>query len=460
MEYNVTQESSVKTKVDVTVPAEECNAALTAAVAIYRAQADIKGFRKGKAPSSVIEGRFRKQITSEATNDLLNVHINEILAETKAAPLSRVDVDAGEIVRDADFTYSFSYEHAPQFELPQYSGLEVEEEAVEVKEEDVQAVIDRIRGNLADLKAVTEDRLPQDGDVVVVSFEGFENGEPTPGVGAENFQLNLGEGQALPEFEELVKSVKAGADGEGEMTFPDDFINPGLAGRTVTMKITVHVIKEKILPEMDDELAVKAGNFENMEKMREAIAKSYETSRSQLHRSAAQKALIDQLLETVDFDLPDSVVEAHLERMAQEEVEKVERMGKNLEALGKTMDGLKKELEPGARELVKSQILLQAVAGEEGLEVSPQEMDGYFNYMASQSGQDVITLKQYYEANNMVSAVRDKLLADKAIDLIYNQADVKKTAPKTEGEDGTAEDKPEDTAEAGAEAGAEGTENA
>lgn len=426
MEYNVIAVSPVKTKVEVKVPAEEANAALTATVAIYRQKADFKGFRKGKVPSSVVESRFRKEIVGEATNDLLNVHINEIMAELKKSPFSRIDVDQVELVKDQPLDYTFEFEHAPAFELPVYLGLEVEEEEAVVSEKDIEAVIERIRGNLAELTPLAENRPAKDGEVVSLSFEAFEDGVPVPGVRAENFQLTLGEAQALPDFEALVKTVPSGGQGEGQMTFPEDFINQALAGKTVTMKVAVHVIKEKKLPPLDDAMAQKAGHFESLERMREAITMSYQKSRQDLHKAAAQKKLLDGILEKLDFPLPEALVETHLGQLIDDFVERLERRGKSLESTGKTLEGLRTEFREQAESIARTQIFLMNVAEKEGLEVDPREMDQYFNQLSQKTGQDVLTLKQYYEQNNLVIPVRDKLLADKAVELIYSKANVKK----------------------------------
>ena len=194
MEYKVEELSSVKRKVNVQVPVEEVNAAIAATIALYRNDADIKGFRKGKVPSSIIEGRFKKQIYNEATTDLINLHINEILSEMKLAPLSRIDVDAKELVKGQEFNYSFSFEVAPEFEMPEYKGLEVEEEEVEVNKEEVEAVIERLRKRLAKFIVIEEDRHPEEGDAVVIDFEAFKDGKPIEGVKAQNFQMTLGEG--------------------------------------------------------------------------------------------------------------------------------------------------------------------------------------------------------------------------------------------------------------------------
>ena len=429
MEYTVTQISPVKTQINVSVPAEEATAALSTAVALFRSKADIKGFRKGKVPSSVVEQRFKKEIVSEATTDLINVHINDIMGELKLAPLAGLDVSEAALAKGEPLSYTFSFEHAPAFELPEYKGQSIEEEDVIVSDADIDAVIERVRKNLAEVAPISDNRTPVDGDVVSVTFEAFENGVAVPGVRAENFEMTLGEGQSLADFEALVKTVPAGSEGEGEMTFPADFINTDLAGRTVTMKVAVHVIKVRTLPPVDDELAKKAGNFEGLDKMREAITMSYKKSREDLHRSSAQKKLLDKLLAALDFPLPPTAVEQQLGQMVQEFVGQLERRGKSLESTGKSLAEIEGELRSQAEELVKTQIYLSAVAAKEELTVTPQEMDAFFYRLSTQVGQDVILLKRYYEDNGMMIMVRDKLLADKAADLIYASALVTKVAP-------------------------------
>lgn len=430
MDYTVTEVSPVETKIEVKVPAEEINASLMATTAIYRQNMDLRGFRKGKVPSSIVESKFRTQIMREAANDLMNVHINEIMSNLKYLAIAKLDVSPVELVKDKAIDYVITFEHCPNFELPAYEGLEVEEEEALASDAEVDQVIERIRGNLAELKVVKEARLPKDGDVVVVSFNATENGEPVPGVRAENFQLSLGEGQALEDFEALVKKTMPGADNTGTMSFPADFINQDLAGKTVDLNITVHIIKEKELPPVDDELAKKAGSFEGLAKLKEAISKSYVQSRQQLFKAAAQKKLLDAMLASVDFALPPSLVEEQVNLLVDDAKHKIERTGKAPEALGKSDEELRKEFEPKALEIVKSQLLLIKLSDKEGIETTPQEMDAYFMQVASRTGQDVLAVKQHYEQNGLVIPVRDKILADKAMELVYSKAKVTKVPVK------------------------------
>ena len=434
MEYKVEDLSPVKKQINITVPVDEVNAALAATIAMYRTNVDLKGFRKGKVPTSVIEGRFKKEVYSEATQDLVNVHINEVIGEGEFSPVSRIDFDGGELVRDEEFTYSISFEVMPAFDLPNYEGIEVEEEKVIVDEKEVDEVLDRIRGNMAENVVIAENRAAKDGEIAVIDFAAYENGEPLEGVSAENFQMTLGDKQALEDFEALVKSITVGEAGEGDVTFPEDFINPEFAGKTVTMKVTVHAIQEKKLPELNDELAKKAGGFDSIEKMREAVVESYKSSRLQLNKSQAQKTMLDSLLKTVDFPIPATMVDGHVDSLIQERIERLERQGKSVESLGKTPEELQAEVRPEAEEIAKTQVFLIAVAKKEGVEVADQEVDMQLHQIAQRAGQEFHVVKDYYSKNNLLFSLRDRLLADKAMDAIYEKANVTEVEPKKEEE--------------------------
>lgn len=424
MEYKVENVSPVKKKVNVTVPVEEVNGALSAAIAMYRTSVNLDGFRKGKVPASIVENRFRKEIYAEATQDLVNVHINEIMTGLETTPLSRIDFDGGELERGNEFTYSISFEVMPEFELPEYEGFVVDQEKAVVDDKEVDEVITRIRRNMAELVPVAETRAGVDGDVVVLDFAAYDGETPIEGVSAENFQLSLGERQSLEDFEKLVQTIPAGQEGEGPITFPEDFLNPEFAGKTVTMKVKVHAVKERRLPEIDDALAQKAGGFENMDKMREAVVTSYMQSREQLHKATAQKTMLDKLLKMVDFALPDSMVDMYVGNLLEDLRIKMERQGRGLESLGKTPEQLREQVLPEAQQIARSQIFLLRAGRKEGVEVSEQEVDDQLQQVAMRSGQDFNTLKDYYVRNGLIFNLRDRMIADKAMDAIYAKANV------------------------------------
>lgn len=425
MQYVSEDLSPVKKKITVTVPAEETDAALAATISMYRTSINLDGFRKGKAPASLIEQRFRNEIYKEATTDLVNVHINEIITENKFSPVSRIDFEGGDIERGKEFVYSIAFEVMPEFELPEYKGFAVEQEEAVVNEDEVDAVVERVRNNMAEIITIGEAREPADGEIVIIDFEALdEKGAPIAGIRADNFQLTLGEGQTLPDFETLLKSIKPGEEKEGPVSFPDDFINSEFAGRTVTMKARLHGIKEKKLPELDDAFASRAGGFENMEKLRESVRQSYMSSREELNKAAAQKMLLDNLLKLVDFPLPPSMVESHVDMIIGDLKDKLERQGKNLAVLGKNEETLRAEARPEAEMRARSHIFLLGAARSLNLEVTEQEVDMQIRRTAMQSGQDYNAVKDYYTRNNLLFALRDRLLADKGMDALFASAEV------------------------------------
>lgn len=429
MEYKVEELSPVKRKVAVTVGVEEVHAALAATVALYRRGAEIKGFRKGKVPSSVVEAKFRKQIYGEATTDLINYHINDILGEMKLSPLSRIDVDAKEMERDEEFTYSFSFEIAPTFDLPEYKGLAVEEEDVVVDPQQVEDVIERIRQNMAKTVIIKEERPVASGDIAVIDFQAFQNDAPMEGVAANKFELPLGEGNSLPEFEDIVIGMTPGETRQNELTFPADFINDQLAGQTVSMQVTLHAIKVRNLPEVDDDFAELAGGYSSVQDLKDAIEKSYVSTRKQLVKGDAQKKLLDGIKAEVSFELPQSIVEEQIDKQIVEMQGKLERQGKSLDSLGRTPAELREDLRPQAEDVVKSSLVLLAIANAENLTVDPQEVDLVLQKMAASTGQDFHSIKDYYEQHNLMIPLKDRVLADKAMELIYENATVTTVPP-------------------------------
>jgi trigger factor len=433
MEYTLEELSPIKRKVHVTVDAEEVDAAISATIALYRGGIDIKGFRKGKVPSSIVEAKYKKQIYGEATTDLINYHINEIMNELNLAPLSRIDVDAKEMERGTPFTYSFTFEVAPPIDLPEYKGLEVEEEEVVADEAAINQVIDRLRDRMSQMVVVKEERQPADGEVVIIDFQAFQDGEKLEGIGASKFEMPLGTGGALPQFEELVRSLTPGSSTEGEVTFPEDFLNEDLAGKTVTMRVELHAIKRKELPSLDDDFATQLG-YESVDDLRSNIEKAYLETRKDLVRGDAQKKLLDRIKSQVDFQLPESLVEEDIDSRLADLRRKLEAQGKSFASLGKTPEELRAELRPAAEDAVKSSLVLLAIAQAEALTVEPAEVDVVLQKMAIATGQDFHALKDHYEQHNLMIPLKDRVLADKAMDLVYQNAVITKVPPKNEAE--------------------------
>jgi trigger factor len=421
MEYVVEDLSPVKKKINVSLGPEEVEAAIAASVALCRTSARMDGFRRGKVPVSLVEKRFRDQIYREAKQDLINVHINEVLQRGGFSPVSGIDLEGGDLVRGEALAYSFSFEVLPEFDLPAYEGMEIGQEKSVVEPAEVQEVVARIRRDKSTLYPVDGKAPPVDGQVASISFEAFENGRPVDGIKAQNFDLELGAKQALESFEELVKTIEAGGEGEGDISFPADFINPDLAGKTVRMRVAVHAVKERRLPEPDAEFAKSMG-FDDMEKLRGSISEAYRKSRDSLHRSAAQKTLLDRLLKMTDFPLPESMVEMNVKTLLADMRGRLERQGKSMASSGGEYEELRAEVLPEARNITRAQVFLLSVAKKEKLEVSEREIDEYLYRTTMRSGEDFAAVKDAYVQSGMIFHLRDRLLADKGMEAVYAKA--------------------------------------
>ena len=429
MEYQVEDISPVQKRVTVQTSAEEVNAALGAAVAFFKKDLKMDGFRQGKVPASVVESKFRKEISDQATRDLFNVHFSQIFGEIGLEPVAGIHMDEdARLERDKDLTYSFSFEYIPELDLPEYNGLQTTQKKVTVDDEMVESALERIRRDNSSLELVTEDRKPQDGDVAVIDFTAYKDGEALSNLQAQSFELPLGEGQALDSFEEIVKELSPGETGKGEITFPEDFLNHDLAGSTVTMEVTLNVIKERQLPEADDQLADKLG-FNSIQEIREHIRKAMSERLEKMERSAAQKRLLDQILAKTEVPLPPSMVSSQLDRLVESKRSSLEKQGKSLESEGGE-ETVRESMRSQAEELVKSHVVLLDIAKREGLSVGNDEVDMHLYRMAINSGQDPQELKKYYEQNNLMFALRDSLLADKAMERIYENAEITEEEPE------------------------------
>lgn len=432
MQHTVEDISPVKKKVAVTVPANEVDTILDRTTTQYRKRVALPGFRKGKAPLNMVEKRFTEEIYGEAVNELINNNISEILQQLAVTPLGNVSFEDNErpLTRGQDFSYAFSFELMPQIDLPSYEGIGVEEEEPTVEDGEIDSVIDQVRRGMGDREDVAEKRLPQDGDVVTMDFAGYnEAGEVVEGVSGEDFQVAIGDKQVIPDFEALVKTIMPGDSGEGQVTFPEDYGHKPLAGKVVTMKITVKSLQSRKLPEVDDEFAKKVSGHDSVAAMRDSIRESYMRNRKEMSKAKAQSLLLEKLLEQVEFPLPEGMVQRFADNIVHGRLEEMSRNGDEMASLQEgDFEKVKEEARAEAEKYAKTQLFLLTVAQKEAVEVSGQDMTVALRQVAQRGGHDLKEVQEYYAQNNLFPALRDRIMADKAMDVLYNKAAGEKQA--------------------------------
>lgn len=425
MEHSIEVVSPVERKISVTVPAAGVNAIIDAAIRQYGAGLSLDGFRKGKVPARVIEKRFPEEIAARASDTLVNMQVQTILEKEDLNPITRIQFDGGQVERDKDFSFSFSFEVLPEIKLPEdLSALSVEVEGPELKPEDVENITTRIRKTMATLEEVTENRLPQDGDVVLVDVDGTTEGHQVAGMKADNFLMQLQppkQDEKEGEVDRLIRTLHAGEAGESSMICPDDHPDPTLRGKTVDLKVKLHKINTEKLPELDDEFAAKVG-MEDANKLRKAIFEQAMSNRLKEVRSKGQQKLLDSLLDAQDFPLPESMVNTHLSEYLSEARNYLARQGMSQEAIAESLKNMRDEGLVQARMQAKAQAFLTALAFRESIKVSEQEADRQIQQMAQESRQDYAKLRDAIWQNGMINDIQERLMAGKAMDLLYTKA--------------------------------------
>ena len=431
MAHSIEVVSPVSRKISVTVPAEEVNAALNAAAREVGVSVTLPGFRKGKAPASVIEKRFAGEVISRATETLVERRVADILKEEDLKPMSRLDYEGGQITRGQDLSFSFTFETLPDdIKLPEdLSALTVEMDSSEATEEEVAAFTKRLLKSTATLEEVKEARLPENGDIVTIDVDGDVDGKAVPGMKVENYSIQLSEpqdGKELSELDKIIRGLHAGEEGTGTMVCPEDHIDETLRGKTVNLRVKLNKISREILPELDEEFAKKVG-FPDLESLKKMITDQANHNKVTNARAEAERKLLNSVLEGQTFPLPEAVVKAQQEEYENEVREYLGQQGLDKAAIDESIKNMAEDSRKQAEERARVQVFLTALARREKIEVSPQEVDMQIMQMARQYNQDFHKLREALYQNGAVNDIQDRMVNSKAMSLMFDKA--QKVAP-------------------------------
>lgn len=412
----------------VEVEAATFNDALDQAFKKVVKDVQLPGFRKGKVPRGLFEQRFGvESLYQDAVDIVLPEAYTAAVEETGISPVDQPDVDVTQIEKGEPLIFTAEVTVKPEVKLGDYKGLEVEAEDIDVSEEDVNEDIENQRQRLAEL-VVKEEGAVEDGDTVVIDFEGFIGEEAFEGGTGKNHTLEIGSGSFIPGFEEQLIGKETGADTEVNVTFPEDYHAEDLAGKEATFKVKIHEVKTKELPELDDEFAKDVDEdvetlAELTEKTKERLVEQKKTSAD----NAKRESLINQASEGAEIDIPEVMIENELERMVSEFEQRLQQQGMTLEMYsqfsGQGQDELKEQMREDAQKRVQTNLVLEAIYDQEGLEVTDEDIDKELETMSSMYQMDVEQLKQMLGGNT--DMLKDDLKFSKAIDFLVENSKVK-----------------------------------
>ncbi len=422
MKVQVENIDSVKKKVEVVLPEEKINSIRESIYSELQKQAKIKGFRPGKVPRPMIISYYKDYIDDELKKRMVQETMYEALDEAKVNPVVQPVVD---FINEADRQgYVLECEVIPDIELPAYKGIEVEVEPIEVSEEEVAKRLDGLQHMHAEIVAREGDRGAQNGDLVIIKYQGYEDGKPVKGIETEAYPVELGSSTLMPEFENALIGMKENEEKEVPISFPDDYPDKDIAKKTLQFKVTMKDIKEKRLPEINDEFA-KDLNFDNIEAMhkglRDEILKEKENVRS---KEIAQKVM-DALISGVDIPVPKILLEKRIEMMMEEAKSrfKADRLTEE-EARG-IEERFRKDFEKSAETRIKSEILITKISEKEGIGADENDVQERIKKIAEDAKRPLNDVRNFYEQYNLLNNLRSSIIEERTVSFLRDNALIK-----------------------------------
>lgn len=404
----------------VEVDAETFKTALDDAFKKVVKQVSIPGFRKGKIPRGLFEQRFGVEaLYQDALDILLPVEYPKAIEEAGIEPVDRPEIDVEKIEKGESLIFTAKVTVKPEVKLGDYKGLGIEKDDTAVTDEDVQNELKALQERQAEL-VVKEEGAVENGDTVVLDFEGFVDGEAFEGGKAENYSLEVGSGSFIPGFEEQLTGLEAGAEKDVEVTFPEEYHAEDLAGKPAVFKVKIHEIKAKELPELNDEFAKDIDEeVETLAELTEKTKKRLEEAKENEADAKLREELVLKASENAEADVPQAMIDTELDRMMKEFEQRLQMQGMNLELYtqfsGQDENALKEQMKEDAEKRVKSNLTLEAIAQAENLEVTDEEVEAELTKMAEAYNMPVENIKQ---AIGSTDAMKEDLKVRKAIDFL------------------------------------------
>ncbi|CUX29015.1 trigger factor [Clostridium sp. C105KSO13] len=386
-------------KLTIEVGAEDVEKALQSAYLKQRGQINIPGFRKGKVPRQLIEKMYGPEVFyDEAVNRMIPDAYGKAYDACELELVSQPQIDVVQIEKGKPFIFTAEVAVKPEVTLGEYKGMKVEKAPEGVTEEEINAEIDKEREKSARTIEVT-DRSVQDKDQVVLDFEGFADGEAFEGGKAENYPLTIGSGSFIPGFEEQLIGAEIDKELEVKVTFPEDYQAAELAGKEAVFKCTVHEIKAKELPELDDEFASEVSEHDTLEEYKAEVKKNVEERKEREYKEQKENQAVEQAVKNAQMDIPKAMIDGQVKQMTEDFARRIQQQGLSVEQYfqftGMTAQKMEEEMRPQAEKQIKTRLVLEAVVKAENIEVSDERLDEELQKMADAYQMEMDKLKEF-----------------------------------------------------------------
>lgn len=412
-------------KLTITVSAEEVEKALQAAYLKQRSKISLPGFRKGKVPRQMIEKMYGPEVFyDEAANNMIPDAYAKAYDESELDIVSQPKIEVVQMEKGKPFIFTAEVATKPEVTLGDYKGLKVDKVSTRVTQKEVDEEIEKERERNARTIEVT-DRAVQDKDEVTLDFEGFVDGVAFEGGKGEDYPLTIGSGSFIPGFEEQLIGAEIDKEVEVNVTFPKEYHSEELSGKDATFKCTVHTIKAKELPELDDEFASEVSECETMDAYRAEVKKNIKERKERTGKEKKENQAVDQAIENAQMDIPEAMIEFQVRQMADDFARRIQQQGLTVEQYfqftGMTAEKMMEEMRPQAEKSIKTRLVLEAIVKAENIEVSDERVEEELTKMAEAYQMEVEKLKEFMGENEK-KQIKEDLAVQEAITLLVNES--------------------------------------
>ncbi len=437
MKVTLENEKDNVVKVNITIPAEEATTAYNTAAKKIAQYVNVDGFRKGKAPRHLVERQVgEERIKQEALEGLMPKVLSEVIEENKLDVITQPYITSYDFKKGEDLNVVVNVETRPEVKLGDYKNLTVEVTDVPVTEDAVKETLDRIQKNYTENKIV--ERESKNTDTVNIDFEGFANNEAIKGGAAKNYDLNLEHSNFIPGFADQLVGKKAGEEFDIQVKFPEDYHDESLKGQDATFKIKMNAVKEAVVPELNDELAQKAGNFKTVDELKEDVKKRLEESRENAKKVNAENEIFKKVIENASVEIPEAMIDREANAMLADYKNRLSAQGIDWESLMKATEGtdndVMKNIREDAKLRIKNSLVIDKIAKEEGIKLAPADIDNKFKELGNAYGvsPDQI-IKSISKNPEILSSLSQQAVNDKVRALLFenNKAEFKEAQPES-----------------------------
>ena len=412
-------------KLTITIPAESFDKAIQGAYNKQKSRISIPGFRKGKVPRAMIEKVYGPEVFYEdAANDVINREYPQAMDESELDIVSRPEIEIVQIGKGQEFIFEAKVAVKPEVTLGEYKGITVTEVDTKVTDGEIEAELENTRNMQARTVEVT-DRPVQQGDIVVIDYQGFSDGVAFEGGKGENHSLEIGSHTFIDTFEDQLVGKNAGDHVEVNVTFPEEYHAAELAGKPALFKVKIHTIKTREIPDLDDEYASMVSEYETLDEYREDVKKKLEERKKEDAKHTQENEAVQKIVETSQMDIPEPMIEMQCENIIQEFANRISQQGLTMDQYfqfsGTNINRMKEQVHPEAIQRIQNSLVLEQIAKTENMEVSEEETEEELRKIAASYGMPVEKLKEFVSEDEKENMKND-LLIQKAVDYVMENS--------------------------------------